>query len=128
MVNVLLAGAGGFIGSMLRYLIGVCLHQWSNTAKFPFSTLIVNLIGCLVIGFLSQLSEDRGIFTAETRVFIFVGILGGFTTFSSFGNETIDLWRGEKEMFAIANIAGHLILGLIAVWIGRLLAHQIRWQ
>ncbi len=126
MVNALLAGAGGFIGSIFRYLIGVCLHQWANTATFPFATLIVNLIGCLVIGFLSQLSEVRGIFTAETRVFIFVGILGGFTTFSSFGNETIDLWREEKEMFAIANVAGHLILGLSGVWLGRLLAQQIR--
>jgi CrcB protein len=77
MFKVLLAGAGGFIGSMLRYLIGVCLHQWANTAKFPFSTLIVNLVGCLVIGFLSQLAESRGLFTAEARVFIFVGILGG---------------------------------------------------
>ena len=126
MFNVLLAGAGGFIGSSLRYLIGICLHQWANSAKFPFATLIVNLIGCLIIGFLSQLAEVRGLFTAEARVFIFVGILGGFTTFSSFGNETIDLWRGDKEMYAIGNVAGHLILGLSAVCIGRLLAYQIR--
>jgi CrcB protein len=124
MLNVLLAGAGGFIGSIVRYLISVCLHQWANGANFPFATLIVNLIGCLIIGSLSQLAEARGLFTPETRVFIFVGVLGGFTTFSSFGNETIDLWRGDKEMFAIANVAGHLILGLSAVWLGRVLAHQ----
>ena len=124
MFNVLLAGAGGFIGSALRYLIGVCLHQWAGGAKFPFATLLVNLIGCLVIGFLSQMAEARGLFTTETRVFIFVGVLGGFTTFSSFGKETIELWRGDKEMLAIANVAGHLILGLSAVWLGLLLAAQ----
>jgi CrcB protein len=127
MFNVLLAGAGGFIGSTLRYLIGICLHQWADNSRFPFATLSVNLMGCLIIGFLSHLVEVRGLFTTETRVFIFVGILGGFTTFSSFGNETIDLWRGDKEMFAILNVASHLIFGLSAVWIGRLLAHQIRW-
>ena len=128
MFNVLMAGLGGFIGSSLRYLIGLCLHQWAVSAKFPFATLVVNLIGCLIIGFLSQLAEARGLFSDETRVFIFVGILGGFTTFSSFGNETIDLWRGDKEMLAIANVAGHLILGLGAVWLGRLMAFHIRWQ
>jgi len=127
MSKVLLAGVGGFIGSILRYSIGLLVAQWADTAKFPFGTLVVNLIGCLVIGFLSQLAESRGIFTAEARVFIFIGILGGFTTYSSFGNETIDLWRGDREVFAVANIAGHLILGLSGVWIGRLLANQI-WE
>lgn len=127
MFKALLAGAGGFIGSILRYLIVLCLNQWTDGAKFPFGTLMVNVFGCLIIGLLSQLGEARGIFTAEARVFIFVGILGGFTTYSSFGNETIDLWRGSKELMAIGNIAGHLILGLGAVWLGRLLAEQVRW-
>ena len=127
MAKVLLAGAGGFIGSILRYLIVISINQWADGAKFPFGTLVVNCIGCLIIGMLSQLGEARGIFTAEARVFIFVGILGGFTTYSSFGNETIDLWRANKELMAIVNIAGHLILGLGAVWLGRLLAEQVRW-
>ena len=127
MAKVLLAGAGGFIGSILRYLVVIFVNQWADGAKFPFGTLVVNCIGCLIIGMLSQLGEARGIFTAEARVFIFVGILGGFTTYSSFGNETIDLWRASKELMAIANIAGHLILGLGAVWLGRLLAEQVRW-
>ena len=127
MAKVLLAGAGGFIGSILRYLIVICFNQWADGAKFPFGTLTVNVIGCLIIGMLSQLGEAHGIFTAEARVFIFVGILGGFTTYSSFGNETIDLWRASKELMAIANIACQLILGLGAVWLGRLLAEQIRW-
>lgn len=126
MFKVLLAGSGGFIGSILRYLIGICVYPWTNSTKFPFGTLVVNLIGCLVIGLLSQLADARGVFTAEARVFIFVGVLGGFTTFSSFGNETVDLWRGGKEMFAFVNIIGHLILGLSTVWLGRLLASQLQ--
>ena len=127
MLKVLLAGAGGFIGSILRYLVVISLNQWADGARFPFGTLVVNCTGCLIIGMLSQLGEARGIFTAEARVFILVGILGGFTTYSSFGNETIDLWRTSRELMAVANIAGHLILGLGAVWFGRLLAEQIRW-
>jgi fluoride exporter len=126
MYKVLLAGAGGFIGSIFRYLLATGISQWADNARFPFWTLTVNVIGCLIIGFLSQLGEARGIFTAEARVFIFVGILGGFTTYSSFGNETIDLWRANRGLMAIGNIAGHLILGLGAVWLGRLLAEQIQ--
>ena len=125
MWKVLLAGAGGFIGSILRYSIGLFVSQWPASEKFPFATLIVNLIGCLVIGFLSQLAEFRGMFPAEARVFIFVGVLGGFTTFSSFGNETMDLWRGAREVLAVVNVAGHIIFGLSAVWLGRLLANQV---
>lgn len=126
MLNVLLAGAGGFIGSALRYLAGVGLQQWAANARFPLATLTVNLIGCFVIGFLSHIAEVRGLFSAETRVFLFVGVLGGFTTFSSFGNETIDLWRGDREWFAVANVACHVTLGLSAVVVGRLLAHQMQ--
>jgi len=126
MVKVLLVGAGGFIGSALRYLIGTCVHQWGNGARFPFATLLVNIIGCLVIGFLSQLAEGQELFTSEARAFVFVGILGGFTTYSSFGNETVELWSGEREFLAVANVVGHLILGLGAVWLGRVLAQEIR--
>jgi CrcB protein len=126
MFKILLVGVGGFIGSILRYLIGGYVQQWANGTKFPFGTLLVNVTGCLMFGFLSRLTEGHDIFTAEAKAFIFVGVLEGFTTFSSFGNETVDLWRGGKELSAIGNIAGHLIVGLSAVWIGRVLAHQIR--
>ena len=125
MWKVLLAGAGGFIGSILRYSVGLFFSHWPASEKFPFATLVVNIIGCLVIGFLSQLAELRGLFSAEARVFIFVGVLGGFTTFSSFGNETMDLWRGAREVLAVVNVAGHIIFGLSAVWLGRLLANQV---
>ncbi len=127
MGKLLLAGLGGFIGSSLRYVMTGYVQQTSRSISFPFGTLAVNLIGCLIIGFLSQLAESRGVFTAESRTFIFVGLLGGFTTFSTFGNETMNLWRDGQNGFAIANIAAHLVLGLGAVWLSRSLTYQI-WR
>ncbi len=125
MGKLFLAGIGGFIGSSLRYAVGGYVQQISRSADFPYGTLAVNLIGCFVIGFLSQLAESRGVFTAESRTFVFIGILGGFTTFSAFGNETMNLWRDGQNTLAMANIAAHVVLGLGAVWISRALAYQI---
>jgi CrcB protein len=123
--KLFLAGLGGFIGSSLRYVVTGYVQQTSHSISFPYGTLAVNLIGCFIIGFLSQLAESRGVFTAESRTFVFVGLLGGFTTFSAFGNETMNLWRDGQNTFALANIAAHLVLGLGAVWISRALAFQI---
>jgi CrcB protein len=123
--KLFLAGIGGFIGSSLRYAMTGYVQQLSRSIAFPYGTLAVNLTGCFIIGFLAQLAESRGIFTAESRTFVFIGILGGFTTFSAFGNETMNLWRDGQNALAMANIAAHLILGLGAVWIGRSLAWQV---
>lgn len=87
----------------------------------------MNLIGCLVIGFLSQLADSRGVFTAETRALVFVGALGGFTTFSTFGNETMNFLRDGENFPAILNVGAHIILGLGAVWLGRAIAYWI-WR
>ena len=102
MDKALFVGAGGFtpapdagagVGSVLRYWVSGAIQQFANNPSFPFGTLIVNLAGCLAIGFLSQLAESRGIFTPEARAFVFVGVLGGFTTFSTFGNESMNFLR-----------------------------------
>lgn len=85
---------------------------------FPLGTFAVNMLGCLLIGYLMQLSESRGVFQAEGRLFVFVGVLGGFTTFSSFGLETFHLLRDGEYMFAIANAVGQVVLGLVLVWLG----------
>jgi CrcB protein len=123
--KLFLAGIGGFIGSSLRYAVAGYVQQLSRSIDFPYGTLAVNLIGCFVIGFLSQLAESRGVFTAESRTFVFIGILGGFTTFSAFGNETMNLWRDGQNALALVNIAAQLVLGLGAVWLSRALAYQI---
>ena len=125
MGKLFLAGIGGFIGSSLRYAVTGYVQTWSRSIDFPYGTLAVNLIGCFLIGFLSQLAESRGVFTAESRTFVFIGILGGFTTFSAFGNETMNLWRDGENLLAMANVAAHLLLGLGAVWASRALAYQI---
>ena len=125
MGKLFLAGIGGFIGSSLRYAVTGYVQTWSRSIDFPYGTLAVNLIGCFLIGFLSQLAESRGVLTAESRTFVFIGILGGFTTFSAFGNETMNLWREGENLLAMANIAAHLLLGLGAVWASRALAYQI---
>ncbi len=127
MTNILLVGAGGFMGSILRYLVSGYIQQSTKSIDFPFGTLAVNLIGCFVIGFLAQLAEARGMFTSESRLFVFVGILGGFTTFSSFGNETLNLARDSQIMNALANVGANVILGLFAVWLGRTVSYLI-WR
>lgn len=127
MINILLVGTGGFIGSVLRYLVSGWVQQASKSVDFPFGTLAVNVIGCFIIGVLAQLAESRGVFTSESRLFVFVGILGGFTTFSSFGNETLNLARSSQMMNALANIGANLLVGLFAVWLGRTVVYLI-WR
>ncbi len=124
MMKLLLVGAGGFLGSVARYLLSN-FAQTSSESRFPVGTLLVNVMGCFVIGLLSQIGESREIFSAETRAFIFVGILGGFTTYSSFGNETINLWRNNDSRFALVNVALQLTLGLGAVVLGRMIGSKI---
>ncbi len=127
MVKMLLAGVGGFIGSVLRYSVSGFVQDLSRSIDFPYGTLAVNFLGCLAIGFLSQLAETRGYFTAETRTLIFIGVLGGFTTFSAFSNETMNLWREGQTLLATVNVAAHLVLCFAAVWISRAVAFQI-WR
>jgi CrcB protein len=87
----------------------------------------VNVTGCFVIGLLAQLSETRGVPSGQARTFVFVGILGGYTTFSSFGNETLNLLRGGEALASAANAGGQLVLGLLAVALGRAAA-QLLWR
>ena len=127
MTNILLVGFGGFIGSILRYLASGVVQQSTKSIDFPYGTLAVNVIGCFIIGILSQLAEDRGVFTNQSRLFVFTGFLGGFTTFSSFGNETLNLARDSQMMNALANIGANVVIGLFAVWLGRTIAYLI-WK
>ncbi len=125
--SVIYVALGGALGSASRYLLGTWTQTLSRSIDFPYGTLAVNLIGCFVIGFLSQLAETRGAFTSESRAFVFIGILGGFTTFSSFGNDTLNLLRDGETFNALANVGANVILGLLLVWLGRAIAYWI-WK
>lgn len=126
-LSVLYVAFGGALGSVSRYLVGTWVQTASKSIDFPYGTLTVNLIGCFVIGFLSQLAETRGAFTPESRALVFIGVLGGFTTFSSFGNDTLNLLRDGETVNALANVGANVIVGLMLVWIGRAVAYWI-WK
>ena len=119
MYKLLIIGLGGFVGTVLRYGLGGFFQSISKSYSFPYGTLAVNLIGCFVIGLLSQLTEARGLFSQETRLFIFIGILGAFTTFSTFGSETVNLLRNGENVLSLLNVGAHIFIGLFAVWLGR---------
>ena len=89
--------------------------------------LAVNTLGCLVIGFTSQLLESRGFFSESARFFVFVGLLGGFTTFSTFSNESMNLLQRNQMLLGAVNVVLQVSLGLFAVWIGRTFAYLL-WR
>jgi fluoride exporter len=120
--KVLLVGVGGFMGSVLRYGVGGLVGRIKAGWTFPLETLLINVAGCLVIGFLAGLSESRGVFSGSTRAFLFIGLLGGFTTFSTFGYETFQLIRDGQWQAAGLSTALQVILGIGGVWAGSVLA------
>ncbi len=113
---ILAIGTGSFIGGVSRYLLSRLIQ--SNVATtFPFGTLGVNILGCFLIGIVFGLS-DRGNMSQEWRLFLATGILGGFTTFSAFSNETVGLLRDGQFGYAGAYVGASIILGLAATIIG----------
>ena len=124
---LLLVGIGGFIGSLFRYWISGMVQNISGSISFAFGTLAVNTIGCFIIGFFAYLIEARSMLTSEIRAFVLVGLLGAFTTFSTFGNETYNHIVESKFHLVLINIGAHVFLGLSAVYLGRLMSFMI-WR
>ena len=118
MIKLLWVGAGGFIGAVSRYVVSGMFYKLFGKTWFPYGTLAVNVIGCLLIGFLSGLAENRQLLNPEMRLLVFIGILGGFTTFSTFGYEIFTFAREGQILSPLINLMLHIILGLGAVWFG----------
>lgn len=119
MPNLILIGLGGFLGAISRYLLSGLIHRLYSSGLFPAGTLVVNVIGCLVIGMLMGLIEEKSLFGASVRFFFVVGFLGAFTTFSSFGYETVELLRNSQVSLAGLNLIANFSLGIGAVLLGR---------
>jgi CrcB protein len=117
LVNALLVGSGGFAGAIFRYALGGVVHRELPLQTFPYGTLCVNLLGCALIGALAGLADSRQLFAPELRAFAFIGLLGGFTTFSTFGFETIALARDGELLRAASNVALHVFVGLALCWL-----------
>lgn len=118
MDKVWLVGLGGFLGSILRYGIGGWVGRLKAGWTFPLETLLINVAGCLALGLLAGLSESRGVFSGATRAFLFIGLLGGFTTFSTFGYETFQLIRAGQWPAAALSTSLQILLGIGGVWAG----------
>lgn len=118
LINAAMIGSGGFLGALARYgVIGFVQRQVPPTA-FPYGTLVVNLVGCLLIGAIAGLAETRQLFGQEFRLFALIGLLGGFTTFSTFGYETFAMIRADDYLLAMSNVGMHVALGVGLVWLG----------
>ena len=104
MVKMLVVvGTGGFIGTILRYILGGIPYKFLDTS-FPLGTLLVNFIGAFLIGYFMEIALTRSTMSDMTRMFVAIGILGGFTTFSTFSYETIALLRAGNTLYALLNM------------------------
>ena len=117
MEKYLFIGLGGFLGSIARFYIATIVHKFAGT-EFPYGTLVVNVLGCFTIGLLITMFQEHFIQNSNIRLFLVIGILGGFTTFSSFSLDTIELIKVGEIAGAGINITLSLVGCLIATWFG----------
>src|SRR5262245_33220439 len=111
-----LVGVGGGIGAMLRHGLNGVIHKWALGATFPHGIFVINVLGSAVIGVIAGLvASSRVHVSPEARTFLLVGVLGGFTTFSSFSLDTLTLFRGGLWLQALWNVVGQVTLSLLAV-------------
>jgi CrcB protein len=115
-VNLLLIAIGGALGSVARYLLSTFVLQVSGSL-LGVGTFAVNVVGCIVFGVIAGLAERRFVFGPEARMFLLVGVLGGFTTFSTFAFESVQLLRDGQFLAAAVNIVGQVLAGVAGLWV-----------
>lgn len=125
MNHSLLIFIGAGTGGVLRYWVSSVLHYWAGKS-FPIGTLVVNISGCLLMGFLFAFMLDRlHSLSTSLRPLLLIGFLGGYTTFSAFSIETLELFEQGAWLMALSNILLNTLLCLCAVWLGTLLAREL---
>ncbi len=115
--TILIVGTGGFIGSVMRYLVQHLVEK-GMSSTFPLGTLIANIAGSFIIGIVFALAEKGNLLSAEWRIFLTVGICGGFTTFSAFAYNNLTMIKEHSFMQLFLNVGGNLFLGVLAVYLG----------
>lgn len=122
--TILIVGTGGFIGSVMRYLVQVFVEK-GLSSTFPWGTFVANIVGSLIIGIVFGLAEKGSLLSAEWRMFLAVGICGGFTTFSSFAYNNLNMIKEGSFGQLLWNVGGSLFFGILAVYVGIVLVRAI---
>ena len=117
MQQILLVGLGGCLGSIARFKLGGLILHHTLDWRFPLATFLVNVFGCVIAGLLSGLVERHDWFSPDSRVFLITGLVGGFTTFSAFGVETVFLFRRGQIAPALSYVALSLLCGFVGLWL-----------
>ena len=118
---IILVGVGGGIGSVFRYLTAVVVNKYFQPA-FPWATFIANILGCLIIGLLLGFFEKYQLTNPDLKYLFATGFCGGYTTFSTFAAENMNLFQSGNTLTAFLYIAASVIAGLLAVWLGLIIA------
>ena len=123
MYTIILVGIGGFIGAILRYVLGGWIQN--SFVNFPVGTLTINTVGSFFLGLIMYLSEYQGVFSDQTRIFLTIGILGAFTTLSTFGYESFRLLDDSKLTLMAINIVSTVLFSMLAVYLGKIVALSV---
>lgn len=122
MKELLVIFVGGGVGAAGRYWLSGLAHRRGGSGSFPVGTMLVNVLGCFLIGFVMASMEERFLANPTLRLFITIGILGGFTTFSSFSYESLALLRDGELLLALFNVGASVMLCLLATYVGATVA------
>ncbi len=127
MNHLIILGLGGFFGAISRYLLSGFVQKLFPANGFPYGTMAVNVIGCFILGLLTHLAEVKGLLDAQSRMFVMVGFVGAFTTFSTFTVESANLFQSGQSTQGMLYLFGSNLLGIMFVFGGQFMAAQL-WK